>query len=128
MSAHREAVKPNVGRLRELDLTVNGGHKLLDFTLDEDEEQDKSCWSDNDDGDPRAPPVPSGDPMEGEDVGLNPRTELILPPPALAPLVLGFHGRRMAEMPWEVPRPSVKMAMKNLRQQTQGSNQPCYMP
>lgn len=126
MSAHREAVKPNVGRLRELDLMVNGGHRLLDFALDEDEEQDKA-WSDNDDGDPRAPPVPSGDPMEGEDVGLNPRTELKLPPPAFTPPVLGFHGRRICEMPWEVPRPSVKMAMKHLRQ-PRGSNQPCYMP
>jgi len=122
---HREALKPNVGRLRELDFLVNGSHRLLDFTLDEDEED--KAWSDNDDGDPRAPPVPSGDPMEGEDVGLNPRTELKLPPPAHAPHVLGFHGRRMCEMPWEVPRPSVKMAMKNLRQH-RGSNQHCYMP
>jgi len=122
----RESVKPNVGRLRELDLTVNGGHKLLNFTLDDDDDQDRS-WSDNDDGDPRAPPVPSGDPMEGEDVGLNPRTELKLPPPATGPQVLGVHGRKMVEVPWEVPPPSVNMAMKSLRQ-TQGSRQPCYMP
>lgn len=87
--------KPDIRRLRELDLLpVSGGHKLLDFKLDEDDEDE--AWSHHDwEAEPRASPNLSGDAMSGQDVGCTPLHTLHLPSAASQSRNYGICGRSL---------------------------------
>jgi len=101
---NKRGKKPDAKLLRANDLMESGSanHKDLNFNLDFEEEEEE--WSDNENECvPRAPPVPSGDPMDGEDVGLAPKTLLKLPRSQVGPTRLGSDGRSVLDVPWDVP-------------------------
>jgi len=96
--------KPDARLLRANDLMESGSanHKDLNFHLDFEDSDDE--WSDVEhESIPRAAAPQSGEPMDGADVGTQPKTVLKLPRSQVKPTRLGSDGRSVLNVPWDVP-------------------------
>jgi len=128
MVRRRPGGKPDIRRLKELDLVHSPGHRLMDFTLDDDAgewdspsntrrssfDSDATDWEDWE-SEPRASSPESGDPMDGEDVGCPPDRRLTLPCAAIAQPVLNAFGRSLLVLPKELQVPKAAPSSRSGR-------------